>query len=86
MSAGRDARRFARQMQRLQSVLGEHQDAVIARHADRELGMSAHLAGENAFSYGVLYERDGHEAKQQRQRAVTVWRKASRARYRRWLR
>jgi CHAD domain-containing protein len=85
MWAGRDARRFARQMQRLQSVLGEHQDAVIARQADRELGMSAHLAGENAFSYGVLYERDGQEANRQRKRAVTVWRKASRARYRRWL-
>jgi CHAD domain-containing protein len=86
MSVGRDARRFARQMQRLQSVLGEHQDAVIARQADRELGISAHLAGENAFSYGVLFERDGHEADRQRELAVKVWRKASRARYRRWLR
>jgi hypothetical protein len=42
-------------MKRVQSVLGDHQDAVIARQAERELGISAHLAGENAFSYGLLY-------------------------------
>jgi hypothetical protein len=30
---------------------------VVARGVDRELGVSAHLAGENAFRYGLLYER-----------------------------
>src|ERR1022692_1832700 len=51
---GQQASRFATQMKRLQSVLGDHQDAVIARQTESDLGMSAHLAGENAFSYGLM--------------------------------
>ena len=35
---GKKASRFAKQMKKLQSVLGDHQDAVIARQAERELG------------------------------------------------
>ncbi len=83
---GKQASRFARQMKRLQSVLGEHQDAVIARELERDLGMRAHLAGENAFSYGLMYERDSQQADRLAKRARRTWRKASRTRHRRWLR
>jgi len=83
---GPQASRFARQMKHLQSVLGDHQDAVIARLTERELGMSAHLAGENAFSYGLMYERDDQAAAALQKQAGRTWRKASRTRYRRWLR
>ncbi len=83
---GSAASRFARQMKKLQSVLGEHQDAVIARQVERELGVSAHQAGENAFTYGLLYDRDDQEAARLRQRARRTWRTASRPRYRRWMR
>ena len=83
---GPDASRFARQMKRLQSLLGEHQDSVIARQADRDLAVAAHLAGESAFTYGVMYERDDLHAKSLARQAGSAWRKASRARYRRWLR
>ena len=55
---GTKARRFASQMKKVQSVLGDHQDTVIARQVERELGIGAHLAGENAFSYGLLHGRD----------------------------
>ena len=82
---GRDADRFAKQMKKLQSVLGEHQDAVIARGAIRELGMGAHLAGENAFSYGLLYDRDDQTAARMRKQGQRAWRSAKRRRYRRWL-
>ena len=84
-AAGKQASQFARQMKQLQTVLGDHQDAVIARQTERELGMSAHLAGENAFSYGVMYERDDQAAAALQKRAGRTWRKASRSRYRRWL-
>ena len=80
------AGKFARQMKNMQSVLGDHQDAVIAREVDRQFGMAAHLAGENAFTYGLLYERDDEAAARLRRRARRTWRKASRRRYRRWLR
>jgi CHAD domain-containing protein len=59
---GRTAARFTAQVKNLQSVLGAHQDSVIARQAERQLGIEAHLAGENAFTYGLLYEREAHAA------------------------
>jgi CHAD domain-containing protein len=83
---GSNASRFATNMKRVQSVLGAHQDAVIARQADRELGMSAHLAGENAFTYGLLYGLDDQEARRLRERAGRTWRSTSRPGLRRWLR
>jgi CHAD domain-containing protein len=83
---GKPASRFAKRMQKLQSVLGQHQDAVIARQVVRQLGMNAHLAGENAFTYGVLYDRDDQEAGRLRQRAGRTWRTASRPGSLRWLR
>ena len=83
--AGLDARRFAGQMQKVQSVLGNHQDTVIARQLERSLGVAAHLAGENAFSYGLFYERDACDARMLQDLAADVWRKSSRRRYRCWL-
>jgi len=80
---GRPARKFARRMKKVQSVLGEHQDAVIARQAERALSVQAHLAGENAFTYGLLYEREAQAGQALQARARRVWRKASRAR--KWL-
>src|SRR5271170_2934547 len=44
---GKQARRFARQMKKVQSVLGDQHDAVLARQAARDLGIGAYLAGEN---------------------------------------
>src|SRR6266566_3817676 len=77
-AAGRKARRFARQMKKVQSVLGDHQDAVLARQAARDLGIGAHLAGENAFTYGLLHERERHRARRRQAGARTAWRRASR--------
>ena len=85
-AAGSEAGRFARRMKKVQSVLGDHQDAVIARQVARELGIAAHLAGENAFSYGLLHEREAEHGRQRQEQAWRTWRKASRRRYRRWLR
>jgi len=82
---GKQARRFAKQMKKVQSALGDHQDAVICRRADRELGIAAHLAGENAFTYGLLHERDTVRGDRSQARARQVWQQASRSRYRRWL-
>jgi CHAD domain-containing protein len=83
---GKQARGFSRQMKKVQSVLGDHQDSVIARQAARDLGVGAHLAGENAFSYGLLHEREAHQAGRLQAQARHVWRRAARSRYRRWLR
>jgi CHAD domain-containing protein len=84
--SGPDAMRFARQLKNVQSVLGEHQDTVVARQAVRQLGMSAHLSGENAFSYGLLYEKEACDSKDLRAEAFRAWDHAAQVRYRRWLR
>ncbi len=46
----------------LQNLLGDHQDSVMARQALRELADQAHAAGESAFTYGVLHEREERRA------------------------
>ena len=82
---GKKARRFARQLKDVQSVLGDHQDAVTARAVAREIGMQAHLSGENAFSFGLLHERAHRDALEHQRQAAAVWRRASRRKARRWL-
>lgn len=39
----------------LQELLGEHQDTVIARTVLREMGLQAHRAGEDEFTFGRLH-------------------------------
>ena len=51
---GPRARRMARRAEALQELLGEHQDSVTARSLLRQLGVQAHLAGENGYTYGML--------------------------------
>jgi CHAD domain-containing protein len=80
----RKARRFAKRMKAVQSVLGEYQDAVIARATAREIGVHAHLAGENAFTFGLLHERAHHQLLAQHE-ARSAWRRARRRKSRGWL-
>jgi CHAD domain-containing protein len=49
------ARRLHHQTEKLQKLLGEHQDSVVARSALRRLATEAHGQGHNAFTYGLLY-------------------------------
>lgn len=81
---GQDARRFTKQMKKIQSVLGDHQDAVVARGVDRELGIGAHLAGENAFTFGLLYGREDQRAARLRAEAQRTWKRAPQPRFGRW--
>ena|SRR5579859_2446170 len=76
-AAGTKATKFARRMKKVQSVLGEHQDTVIAREMTRDLGIAAHLAGENAFSYGLLHGRDACAAERLQAKARRAWKKAA---------
>jgi CHAD domain-containing protein len=82
---GKDARRFAKRMKAVQSVLGDHQDAVTARGVAREIGVQAHLAGENAFSFGLLNERAHRDALEYQRQAKSAWKRAARHKARRWL-
>ncbi|MFJ2760632.1 CYTH and CHAD domain-containing protein [Streptomyces prasinus] len=55
---GAPAEDLVKSMKKLQSLLGDHQDSVMARRTLRELSAVAHAAGESAFTYGLLH---GHE-------------------------
>jgi CHAD domain-containing protein len=81
---GKKARRFAKRMKAIQSVLGDHQDAVTAAAVAREIGVSAHLAGESAFSFGLLTERAHRDALEYRRQARSAWKRAARHQARRW--
>jgi CHAD domain-containing protein len=83
--SGKKARRYAKRMKAVQSVLGDHQDSVNARVAAREIGVRAHLAGENAFTFGLLYERAHCEAQALQGQARRAWRRAARGKAREWL-
>jgi CHAD domain-containing protein len=52
---GRRAKRLATRAQRVQELLGEHQDTVVSRQTLRELGAQAYVASENGFTFGRLH-------------------------------
>ncbi|MGH3624619.1 MAG: CHAD domain-containing protein [Sciscionella sp.] len=74
-AVGKPARRFRRDVKALQQLLGEHQDSVLARPVLRELGMQAHLKGENGFTFGLLYGRELDRAAELAAEAVPAWAK-----------
>ncbi|MFF1350290.1 CHAD domain-containing protein [Streptomyces sp. NPDC058322] len=76
---GRPAKRFAKRMKAVQSLLGDHQDSVVAREALRALAVQAHAAGEPAFTWGLLYGREEAAAAARERELPEVWERASRA-------
>jgi len=54
---GKPAKRLVKQIKHVQELLGDHQDAVVARPVLREIGIAAHLDGENGFTYGMLHQQ-----------------------------
>jgi CHAD domain-containing protein len=82
---GRDAERFAKATKRLQSVLGDYQDAVVTQPALRRLAVQAHLDGENAFTYGLLHGRQRALAASLRAGFHDAWARAKAKKRRKWL-
>ncbi|MFC5170512.1 MULTISPECIES: CYTH and CHAD domain-containing protein [Streptomyces] len=75
---GKPAKRFAKRMKSVQSLLGDHQDSVVARDALRTLAVQAHGAGESAFTWGLLYGREEAAAEARERELPDVWARASR--------
>jgi CHAD domain-containing protein len=51
---GKPAKRLAKAVKDAQEVLDEYRNSVGARQVLRELGVAAHLSGENGFSFGLM--------------------------------
>ncbi|MEU6824951.1 CYTH and CHAD domain-containing protein [Streptomyces atriruber] len=79
---GKPAKRFAKRMKSVQKVLGDHQDSVVAREALRALAIQAHLAGESAFTWGLLYGQEEAAGRDRERELPEVWAEASRAKVR----
>ncbi|MEU9268043.1 CYTH and CHAD domain-containing protein [Streptomyces sp. NPDC048251] len=74
---GGPAKTLVKSMKSLQSLLGDHQDSVMARTTLRELSAVAHAAGESAFTYGVLYAREERRAERVEEAMPAEWKKTS---------
>src|SRR5579884_577782 len=82
---GKKARRSARGYKKLQSLLGDHHDAILGAAALRELALRAYTEGENTFTYGLLHQRDLDEAARLAHRAPRAWKRASRSKRTAWM-
>jgi CHAD domain-containing protein len=83
---GSDAERFADAAEGVQEVLGGHHDAATLLPRLRQLGMQAHLDGENAFTYGRLHALEQARIADMEEAFARAWSSASRKKLRRWLR
>ncbi|GGS90569.1 MULTISPECIES: CYTH and CHAD domain-containing protein [Streptomyces] len=75
---GKPAKRLRKDLKAVQTLLGDHQDGVVAREALRDLSVQAAAAGENAFTWGVLYAREDALAARSERDLPHVWDKVAR--------
>ena len=68
------------------SLLGDVQDTVVIRQLLRDLGVRAHLAGENGFTFGRLHALEEARATELEDRYPQVYDALPRKRLRDWLR
>ncbi|NHT16695.1 CYTH and CHAD domain-containing protein [Cellulomonas sp. IC4_254] len=81
---GKDAARYARRMEDLQEVLGEHHDSVVVRARLRDLARHA-PSTEVAFLYGRLHALEEARGRDTAQAARAVSSAATATKLRRWL-
>ncbi|MGW1224727.1 CYTH and CHAD domain-containing protein [Streptomyces sp. NPDC001478] len=80
---GKPAKKAAKRLKAVQSLLGDHQDSVVARETLRALAVEAHAAGEPSFTWGLVYGREEAAAAAAERELPGVWHRAARARIRR---
>lgn len=69
----------AEQAKAVQSLLGDHQDSVVSREHLRQEAETAHAAGEDTFTYGLLYQREADLADRCRDELDDTLRKLAKA-------
>jgi CHAD domain-containing protein len=82
---GRRARRLGKAAQRLQVVLGEHQDCTLTQAVLARAGEQASLAGRHSSALGRLQAREATRAEELRQESVRLFLEADLKKLRRWL-
>ncbi|WP_415362982.1 CHAD domain-containing protein [Saccharothrix sp. BKS2] len=70
---GKRGKAYRDRVKEVQTLLGEHQDGVVARPVLRELGARAQLDGENGFTFGLLHGLEAGAARQVEERFAATW-------------
>jgi CHAD domain-containing protein len=83
---GRRAHRLGKAAQRVQVVLGEHQDCTITQAVLGRAGEQAFRDGENTFVLGRLQAREAGTAEELREEFIRLFLAADRKKLRQWLR
>jgi CHAD domain-containing protein len=81
---GKPADLFASEVERVQEVLGEHQDAVVAGELLLRVAQAPRV-GRAAFTLGVLHAQQQREAADARARFLALWPGVAKPRHRRWV-
>jgi CHAD domain-containing protein len=63
----------------IQTLLGDHQDSVVSREHLSDQSEAAHNAGEDTFTYGLLYEQEADLAGRCRQQLDSALRKLAKS-------
>lgn len=71
--------KVSEQAKAVQSLLGDHQDSVVSREHLRHEAETAHAAGEDTFTYGLLYQREADLAQRCRADLDDTLRKLAKA-------
>jgi len=72
--------------ERLQEVLGDHQDSVVSQELLRELATRSEVSGDDALVLGRLHHLEQTHAEHSEQQYQDVWERLSRRGLRRWMR
>lgn len=86
LALGKRPRKSAKALKKVQSSLGEHQDAAIAAEVLRNMALRAQAEGENAYTYGILYQRLAAHRARSAEHARHDWRRADRRERTAWMR
>jgi CHAD domain-containing protein len=78
-AAATGAADVAEQAKAVQSLLGDHQDSVVSREHLGHEAETAQAAGEDTFTYGLLYQREADLAEWCRQQLDDTLRKLAKA-------
>jgi CHAD domain-containing protein len=78
-AAATGANQVSEQAKAIQSLLGDHQDSVVSREHLLAQAQAAHLAGEDTFTYGLLYQLETQVAESSRQQLDSALSKLDKA-------
>ena len=84
-AVGEPATLLRTQLAKVQDLLGEHQDTVVARPVLRELAVESHADGGNGFTYGIMHGAESARAAAIEAALPEAWTELRKPEYTSWL-